>query len=88
MPTIADICGMHLLLTAATTAEIQPAINFLAKNDPVIPNHPIEILITGVGAVATTYLLTKAINHNKPSVLSRLALPVALFLEIQLRFSS
>lgn len=55
---------MHLLLTAATAAEIQPAIDWLAKKDPS-PSH-IEVLITGIGSVATTYSLTKSIYQKKP----------------------
>lgn len=66
MASITDICSMHLLLTAATAAEIQPAIDWLAKKEPS-PYH-IDILITGIGSVATTYSLVKSIHQKKPSV--------------------
>ncbi|WP_142601204.1 futalosine hydrolase [Solitalea koreensis] len=46
---------MKLLLVAATKAEIQPFINI----------HPhTDVLITGVGMVATTYHLTKHLAKN------------------------
>ena len=69
MATITDICSMYLLLTAATAAEIQPGIDFLEKNEFTIQPHEVEVLITGVGAIATTYLLTYNINNHKPDII-------------------
>ena len=60
---------MYLLLTAATAAEIQPVIDFLEKNDFAIQPHEAEVLITGVGAVATTYLLSYNINTHRPDLI-------------------
>jgi len=68
MATIADICNMYLLLTAATAAEIQPCIDFLEKNNFTLQPHDTEVLITGVGAVATTYSLTHHLIHHKPGL--------------------
>ena len=53
---------MQLLLCASTEFEIKPTIDFLRKEN--IKN--IDILITGVGMMATTYSLIKAISHKKP----------------------
>ena len=57
---------MHILLTAATNFEIQPAVNYLAERDCIIGNHTFEILITGIGSMSTAYWLTRAINKNRP----------------------
>jgi futalosine hydrolase len=69
MATITDICSMYLLLTAATAAEIRPGIDFLEKNEFIIHPHEVEVLITGVGAIATTYSLTYNINNHKPDII-------------------
>lgn len=60
---------MYLLLIAATRAEIQPVINYLEKNDFIPQSHEVEVLITGVGAVATTYSLTHTINNHRPDII-------------------
>jgi len=57
---------MYILLTAATNFEIQPAINFLAERDCLIGNNKIEVLITGIGTMSTTYWITKAIAERRP----------------------
>ena len=57
---------MHILLTAATNFEIQPAINYLAERDCIIGNHTFEILITGIGSLSTAYWITRAINNRRP----------------------
>jgi len=66
MTAIADICTMHLLLTAATSAEIQPAIDWLAKQGKSRTFQKADILITGVGAVATSYHLAHFLGSIKP----------------------
>jgi futalosine nucleosidase len=58
--------AMYILLTAATSFEIQPAINFLAERDSIIGDHQFEILITGIGSMSTAYWVTKAITKRKP----------------------
>ncbi|MEP7373088.1 MAG: futalosine hydrolase [Chitinophagaceae bacterium] len=60
---------MYLLLTAATTAEIQPVIDFLEKRDFTLQILHAEILVTGIGAVSTTYLLTDSINKRRPDII-------------------
>ena len=56
---------MQLLLCASTEFEIRPAIEFVQKEK--VPN--VDILITGVGMMATTYSLTKAILMKRPDFL-------------------
>lgn len=68
MATITDICNMYLLLTAATAAEIQPSIDFLEKNSFTLQPHNAELLITGVGTVATTYSLTHHLINRRPDL--------------------
>ena len=53
---------MPVLLCAATEFEIQPTIEFVTDNKL----KDIEILITGIGLMAATYQLTKAICLKKP----------------------
>src|SRR5688572_30487980 len=69
MATIADICAMHLVLTAATTAEIQPAIDWLTKKFKSGPFPQADILITGAGSVASTYFLTTYLAKTKPHMI-------------------
>jgi futalosine hydrolase len=57
---------MYILLTAATSFEIQPAINFLAGRNGIIGDHQFEILITGIGSMSTAYWVTKAIDKRRP----------------------
>ena len=60
---------MYLLLTAATAAEIQPVIDFLKKRDFALQSLHAEVLVTGIGVVSTTYLLTSSINKRKPDII-------------------
>lgn len=74
-----DICNMYILLAAATTFEIQPAIDFLTnspsptpgpESSPLPPPPPeTDILITGVGSIATTYSLMRQIGRRKPDMI-------------------
>jgi futalosine hydrolase len=57
---------MHLLLCAATTFEIEPAIGFIKKE---LAGEDIEVLITGIGLMETTYSLTKSISQRKPGLI-------------------
>ena len=56
---------MHILICAATEHELLPTLEFL-KKQPKGKNHLIRVSLTGVGGVATTYNLMKAINEKKP----------------------
>jgi futalosine hydrolase len=53
---------MQLLLCASTDFEIKPAIDFIREKNI----REIEILITGVGMMATTYSLTKTVLSKRP----------------------
>ena len=60
MKTIAEICTMRILLTAATKQEIEPHI---------ITNKTIDVLITGVGIPSTLFQLQKAILSLQPDII-------------------
>ena len=78
---IPDICNMHILLAAATTFEIQPTIDYLAKKttgftlsgapapDTVTLTPSVHPLITGVGSVATTWSLMRQIDRDRPDLI-------------------
>jgi futalosine hydrolase len=53
---------MQLLLCSATELEIKPTIDFIREEN----FHEVEILITGVGMIATAYSLTKSILNKRP----------------------
>lgn len=57
---------MQILLCAATPFEIQPTINFLQLNKQ---EDNIEVLITGVGLLATTFSLTQKLRQQKPEMM-------------------
>ena len=63
-----DFCKMYILLVAATWFEIEPTILLLKKTQNKVNNHAIEVLITGVGQVNTTYLLTLNLFNKKPGL--------------------
>ncbi|HUR10379.1 MAG TPA: futalosine hydrolase [Flavitalea sp.] len=58
---------MHILVTSATLAEIKPFSTWLQQNK-LFTLHEINLLITGVGCVQTTYMLTKEIANTKPDL--------------------
>lgn len=61
---------MHCLLVAATAAEITPFTEHLAETDKLIHiDFDVDILITGVGSVATTYALTRYLQHKRPELI-------------------
>jgi len=62
---IPDICNMHILLAAATTFEIQPTIDYLAKK----ASSGVHPLITGVGSLATTWSLMRQIDRDRPDLI-------------------
>jgi futalosine hydrolase len=57
---------MHIVVCAATAFEIQPAIDFIKKE---LNENDIEVLITGIGLMETTYSLTKFISQRKPGLI-------------------
>lgn len=69
MSLIPDICKMHILLAAATTFEIQPAIDWLEEPLSRVPGQEIRTLITGVGSLATAYSLLRQIDSYRPDLI-------------------
>lgn len=65
MKCMYEFCRMHILLVAATKFEIEPTLQFLEKEQYRLNDHTIDILITGVGQVNTTYLLTLNLLKKK-----------------------
>jgi len=63
-----EIYKMYIVIAAATALEVQPLINELGMTKR-FPYHEIFILITGIGQVNTTYMLTKKIAHRKPDLI-------------------
>lgn len=53
---------MQLLLCASTEFEVKPTIDFLQQENVL----NVDVLITGVGMMATTYSLTRAILNKRP----------------------
>lgn len=56
---------MNILITAATALEIQPVTEFLEKQHYQVQKKEFNILITGVGGMATTYCLTKSLLQKR-----------------------
>lgn len=57
---------MYILLVAATKTEIEPTIQFLREQHFVCNNNEIDVLITGLGSISTTWLLGYNINNERP----------------------
>ena len=55
---------MKILIVAATEMEIGIFSQYVTEEGNA-PNHEVSILITGVGSIATTYAVTKALLTNK-----------------------
>ncbi len=60
-----DICSMYIVIAAATSLEVQPFVDKLAKGEIPLKNHKVEVLITGVGILASTFAITSSC-HKKP----------------------
>jgi futalosine hydrolase len=66
---------MHILLTAATTLEIQSTTTWLESGDTRpesggfrLAGHEITVLATGVGSLATLYSLLKQVRDRRPDL--------------------
>ena len=60
---------MHILLVAATSFEIQPAIDQLKEDPPLIEGQGTEVLITGIGSLPTAYSLMRQIGRQRPDII-------------------
>jgi len=60
---------MICLLVAATVAEISPFLEYYRGKKNQLPDDlHVDILITGIGLVASTYSLTKQLHTRKPDI--------------------
>ncbi|NIG53218.1 futalosine hydrolase [Chitinophaga sp. Cy-1792] len=66
---------MKILVTAATSLEIQPFIHFLEHNSQQVSNHKyrlsdieIDVLIAGIGMMHTAFSLGKYLSLHSPHV--------------------
>ncbi len=57
---------MNIQISAATSFEIQPVIKFLQAQNFRVQNNQFEILITGIGGMASAYNLTKSFLDKRP----------------------
>lgn len=57
--------AMKIILCAATEMEIAPTIQFLASKEI----HSVEVVVTGVGLMTSTYALTKTVATHRPDLL-------------------
>lgn len=69
MPKFTDICHMYIVVAAATKQEIQPFIHLLEHNQISLKNHQVEILLTGVGILASAHSLTVTAISKKPDLI-------------------
>lgn len=60
---------MYILLVAATSFEIQPAIDQLKEDPSLIEGHGTEVLITGIGSLPTAYSLMRQIGRQRPDII-------------------
>jgi futalosine hydrolase len=58
---------MKIGIAAASTLEIQPTINFLNQSHPGQFRHNFEVVITGIGSLASAYHLTRFISRQSPA---------------------
>ena len=63
-----EFCCMHILLVSATRFEIAPTLLLLEKEQYKLNGHTVEVLITGVGVVNTTYFLTVNLHNKKAGI--------------------
>lgn len=61
---------MKLLVTAATTLEIQPFLQFLDQHRPTLSaaHCEVDVLIAGIGMMHTAFHLGRHLANNKPDI--------------------
>jgi futalosine hydrolase len=60
---------MYILIVTATYNEINSTIEWMKRTRGEVAGHEVDILITGVGSVATTYALQKQISWRTPELI-------------------
>lgn len=71
---------MRILLCAATEFEIQPTLDILSQQK----ENNVEVLITGIGMMETTYRLTKQLAISRPEMMIQAGIAGALNSDIAL----
>lgn len=66
---------MQILLCAATSFEIQPTLQFIKAQQL---DKQVKVLFTGIGLLATTYELTRAVYQFRPGILLQAGVAGAL----------
>jgi len=62
---MSEFCQMHILLVSATKFEIQPFLSLLENEKHQLNGNTIDVLITGVGQIGTTYSLITNLQNKK-----------------------
>lgn len=75
---------MTILIAAATPPEIEITKQFLESSNFRINQHQLDILITGVGGISTTYSLTKSIQRKRPEYIIQAGIAGSFSAEIAL----
>lgn len=61
---------MEIMLVAATSPEIAPALEWLQRNEfRTKSGTAVQVVITGIGSMQTTYRLMEAIHHRRPDAI-------------------
>lgn len=60
---------MDIMLVAATTLEIAPTLEWLQKNELRAGSNTVQVVITGIGSMQTTYHMMEAIQAQRPEAL-------------------
>jgi len=63
-----EFCQMHILLVSATKFEIQSFLSLLENEKHQLNGKTIDVLITGVGQIGTTYNLLTNLQNKKADV--------------------
>lgn len=62
-------CSMQILLVASTSLEIKPFMAQIRSRDfGTISRHELDILITGVGLMASTYAISRQVHLKRPDL--------------------
>ncbi len=59
---------MKIALVAATSQEIIPTLDYLAERLYLKSHHHFNTIITGIGIINSTYVLTKSFAKEKPDI--------------------
>ena len=61
---------MNILVATATNIEISPFLNFYREHEnSFLFNHQVDVIITGIGLVSSTYSLGKQIHIKRPDLI-------------------